>query len=422
VGGPGAIKPFDTNLSLVISTTQEVHDEIADLLQQLRRLQDLQVTIEVRFITLNDTFFERIGVDFDFNIQSGVNQPLNMTAIPTQANSSQSPLEQGILASPGGPSQVIGLDNSGNPGVALGPQIGGAGAGGGAGQQNQVLRRRQSFFSIPFRQNSFGSATVPQLPGLPDPATSAANFGFAILSDIEAYFLIQAAQGNTRSNVMQAPKVTLFNGQQAFVSDTRQRPFVTAVVPVVGDFSAAQQPVITVLNEGTAVNVQAVVSNDRRFVRLTLVPFFSQIGRVEQFQFEGSRSTKSKSSDEKSGADVDIPGVDGLAGLTNGEASAAELEVQSNGTTIQLPEFLFTTVTTTVSVPDGGTVLLGGIKRLREGRNEFGVPILSKIPYINRLFKNVGLGRTTDSLMLMVTPRIIIQEEEEERLLGTRQP
>ena len=420
VGGRGAIRQFDTNLSLVISATQEVHDEIADLLAQLRRLQDLQVTIEVRFITLGDTFFERIGVDFDFNIQSGVNQPLNMTAIPNQANGSTSPLEQGILVSPGGPSQVIGLDNSGNPGVALGPQVGNQA--GVPGQQNQAIRRRQSFFSIPFRQNSFGSATVPSLPGLPDPATSAANFGFAILSDIEAYFLIQAAQGNTRSNVMQAPKVTLFNGQQAFVSDTRQRPFVTAVVPVVGDFSAAQQPVITVLNEGTAVNVQAVVSNDRRFVRLTLVPFFSQIGRVEQFQFEGSRSTRSKSSDEKSGADIDVPGVDGLAGLTNGAAASAELEVQSSGTTIQLPEFLFTTVTTTVSVPDGGTVLLGGIKRLREGRNEFGVPILSKIPYINRLFKNVGLGRTTDSLMLMVTPRIIIQEEEEERLLGTRLP
>jgi general secretion pathway protein D len=197
---------------------------------------------------------------------------------------------------------------------------------------------------------------------------------------------------------------------------------VTAVIPVVGDFSAAQQPVITVLNEGTAVNVQAVVSNDRRFVRLTLVPFFSQIGRVEEFQFEGSRSTKSKSSDERSGNDVEGAGVNGLVGLTTGQSATRELELQSNGTTIQLPEFLFTTVTTTVSVPDGGTVLLGGIKRLREGRNEFGVPILSKIPYINRLFKNVGLGRTTDSLMLMVTPRIIIQEEEESRLLGTTQP
>ena len=427
-GGPGAMRPFETNLSLVISQTQEVHEEIADLLEQLRRLQDLQVTIEVRFITLNDTFFERIGVDFDFNIQSNVNEPLNMTAIPTSGNGSISPFDLGLNARQGGRSQTIGLDNSGQPGVALSQT---------AQQlalQNQFLSQGQTtigggqlpsqqgptrnFFSIPFRQNSFGAATVPQLPGLPDPATSAANFGFAILSDIEAYFLIQAAQGNTRSNVMQAPKVTLFNGQNAFVSDTRQRPFVTAVIPVVGDFSAAQQPVITVLNEGTAVNVQAVVSNDRRFVRLTLVPFFSQIGRVEQFQFEGSRSTKSKSSDEKSGSAVQAPVVDGLVGLTSGQAASNELEMESNGTTIQLPEFLFTTVTTTVSVPDGGTVLLGGIKRLREGRNEFGVPILSKIPYINRLFKNVGLGRTTDSLMLMVTPRIIIQEEEEEKLLG----
>ena len=409
VGGQGAIQPFDTNLSLVVSQTQEVHEEIVDLLDQLRRLQDLQVTIEVRFISLNDTFFERIGVDFDFNIQSGVSEPLNMTAVPTTSGSTY-PENLGLTARPGGPTQTIGLDPGGNPGVSLSRNPG---------------NQSPNYFSLPFRQNSFGAGGVPSLPGLPDPATSAANFGFAILSDIEAYFLIQAAQGNTRSNVMQAPKVTLFNGQQAFVSDTRQRPFVTSVVPVVGDFAAAQQPVITVLSEGTAVNVQAVVSNDRRFVRLTLVPFFSQIGNVQEFTFEGERSTKSKSSDEKTGPDANGGNVGPIplaAGLNFGSAQSSELEISSNGTTIQQPEFLFTTVTTTVSVPDGGTVLLGGIKRLREGRNEFGVPILSKVPYINRLFKNVGLGRTTDSLMLMVTPRIIIQEEEEDKLLGVRAP
>jgi general secretion pathway protein D len=427
VGGQGAIQPFATNLSIVVSQTQEVHEEIADLLEQLRRLQDLQVTIEVRFIRLNDTFFERIGVDFDFNIQSGVNAPLNMTAIPTQTNGSLSPTSAGIQTSPGARSQTIGLDNTGMPGVArgsgglggIGGGLGGGAAGGlGGGQADP------SYFSIPFRQNSFGSATVPALPGLPDPATSAANFGFAILSDIEAYFLIQAAQGNTRSNVMQAPKVTLFNGQNAFISDSTQRPFVTSVVPVVGDFAAAQQPVITVLSEGTAVNVQAVVSSDRRFVRLTLVPFFSQIGNVQQFQFEGTRSTKSKSSDEKTGlaGDAAAAGAGLSTSLETQAKSSGEQEVFTRGTTIQLPEFIFTTVTTTVSVPDGGTVLLGGIKRLREGRNEFGVPILSKIPYINRLFKNVGMGRTTDSLMLMVTPRIIIQEEEEDKLLGANRP
>src|SRR4029079_5581552 len=77
VGGQGTIQPFNTNLSLVVSQTQEVHEQIADLLQQLRRLQDLQVTIEVRFITLQDDFFERIGVDFDFNL------PTNTSPLPT---------------------------------------------------------------------------------------------------------------------------------------------------------------------------------------------------------------------------------------------------------------------------------------------------------------------------------------------------
>ena len=47
------------------------------------------------------------------------------------------------------------------------------------------------------------------------------------------------------------------------------------------------------------------------------------------------------------------------------------------------------------------------VRRVRKG---------GKLPYINRLFKNVGIGRESQSLMLMVSPRIIIQEEEEERL------
>jgi len=231
------------------------------------------------------------------------------------------------------------------------------------------------------------------------------TLGFAILSDLEAYFFMQAVQDDQRSNIMQAPKVTLFNGQQAFVSDTTQSPFVITVIPVVGDFAAAQQPVIVVLSEGTFLSVQAVVSSDRRFVRLTVVPFFSSIGKVNTFTFTGSSSSSTSSSS------------DGPASATTqrtGEATSS-----SEGTTVQLPEFKFTTVTTTVSVPDGGTVLLGGIKRLTEERFENGIPILNKLPYINRLFNNVATFRSTSSLMMMVTPRIIIQEEEE-ALLGVQ--
>ncbi|HRF02525.1 MAG TPA: hypothetical protein PLI18_18575, partial [Pirellulaceae bacterium] len=95
-------------------------------------------------------------------------------------------------------------------------------------------------------------------------------------------------------------------------------------------------------------------------------------------------------------------------------------EVRRTGSTVQLPTFASTSINTTVNVPDGGTILLGGIKRLQEGRNERGVPMLSKLPFVNRLFKNVGIGRTSQSLMMMVTPRIIIQEEEEANQVGIR--
>ena len=44
--------------------------------------------------------------------------------------------------------------------------------------------------------------------------------------------------------------------------------------------------------------------------------------------------------------------------------------------------------------------------------------MLSKVPYVNRLFKNVGFGREAQSLLIMVTPRIIINAEEEVKQTG----
>ena len=380
-GGQGNIASFPTNLSLVVSQTQEVHEEIVDLLEQLRRMQDLQVTIEVRFITLNDNFFERIGVDFDFNVKQNTDSPAAAGFGPVVQSASGTDTRNRVSNTG---TAIVGLQNNGSSPASDGIFT--------------------SDLDIPFRQGSYALA-VPQFGGFD--AAAGASLGFAILSDIEAFFFVNAAQGDKRTNVLQAPKVTLFNGQQAFVSDTSQTPFVISVIPVVGDFAAAQQPVIVVLSEGTFMTVQAVVSNDRRFVRLTIVPFFSKIGDVKTFTFQGSETTTTDTTRE------------GLIASATGDKfnnNNNKATTTKSGVTVQLPTFSFVTVTTTVSVPDGGTVLLGGIKRLSEGRNEYGVPILDKVPYLNRLFKNVGIGRETSSLMMMVTPRIIIQEEEEEKM------
>ena len=87
-------------------------------------------------------------------------------------------------------------------------------------------------------------------------------------------------------------------------------------------------------------------------------------------------------------------------------------------TTVQLPTFNQTTVGTTVSVPDGGTALLGGINRAAEGSTARGVPLLSKLLGANRLFQNRGIGRETGAMSMTVTPRVIDLREEELRQTG----
>ena len=296
-----------------------------------------------------------------------------------------------------------------------------------------------------FQQGSFNI-------GVPDfgsfDATAGMQVGMAILTDIEAFFFIRAAQGDERTNIMFAPKVTLFNGQLATVSDVTQRPFVTSLVPTVGFGAVGFTPQITVLQEGVMMQVLAVISADRRFVRLTVIPFFSSITDVFTFSFVsqgGNVNVQGQGQGgqlgQGQGGNAGFQPISGFGGIGGGDMARNALMLalptqvagqqqqgqQQQGqqqqaaavgnVTIQQPVLEFVSVTTTVSVPDGGTVLLGGVKRLREGRKMAGVPILNKIPYISRLFKNTGVGRETESLMMMVTPRIIIQEEEEQ-LLG----
>ncbi len=104
----------------------------------------------------------------------------------------------------------------------------------------------------------------------------------------------------------------------------------------------------------------------------------------------------------------------GLTGL----AFAVPCAEAQQRTTVQLPTFNRTTVGTTVSVPDRGTALLGGVNRAAEGSTTRGVPGLSKLPGANRLFQNRGIGRETGAMSMTVTPRVIDLQEEELRQTG----
>ncbi len=85
---------------------------------------------------------------------------------------------------------------------------------------------------------------------------------------------------------------------------------------------------------------------------------------------------------------------------------------------VQLPTVRFFNVRTVVSVPDGGSISLGGVSRNTSGSISRGVPGLGSVPGAGRLFRNRGIGGTSNASGSAVSARIIVMSELEEDVLA----
>jgi type II secretory pathway component GspD/PulD (secretin) len=385
-GGEGTIEYFPLGLALVINQSPEVIEEVERLLESLRKLQDLEVSIEVKVVSLAETFYERIGVDFSMGI-------------PTNAKP---------VGGPGVGATVTGVNNRNFGGNVLGLQVPGV---------------PTPDLDIPIRATSFGRA-VPPFGGFGNSFNDGGiSLGLAFLSDLQVQMFLEAAQGDTRTNVMQAPKLTALNGTSASMTVGDYQFFLTGIqvasvngqlvftpqnVPYAVGITQPIPPNASISNgllnftptqpqtPGLGLFIQPVVSADRRFVRLNIQQSFTNlISGTQQIPI----TTIITPVFENGGQGQPVPFTQFL----------------------QQPRFSNLETQTVVVVPDGGTVVMGGLKYMTEGRNEFGPPVLSKIPYLNRLFKNVAYGREGRSILIMVTPRVIINREEQERQTGVRE-
>ena len=59
---------------------------------------------------------------------------------------------------------------------------------------------------------------------------------------------------------------------------------------------------------------------------------------------------------------------------------------------------------------------LGGQRTVTEVEIEAGVPVLSKIPIVNRFFTNRLTSKEEMTMLLLIRPEIIIQRENEDEL------
>jgi len=207
--------------------------------------------------------------------------------------------------------------------------------------------------------------------------------------------LLRATQISQNTTTLTAPRITLFNGQRAFVVVATETAFVSDLTPIVGTSAVAFDPTIGIIQSGVLLDVQATVSSDRKYVTLTLRPTLTRLRSLISFPVSA------------------IANSTGTGGTSQQIVSAL----------VQQPVRDITTINTTVSVPDGGTLLLGGQTLAGEIERDSGVPVLSKIPFLKRLFTNTGMSKDEQVLLILVKPTIVIQREREQEqfpTLGTR--
>lgn len=75
-----------------------------------------------------------------------------------------------------------------------------------------------------------------------------------------------------------------------------------------------------------------------------------------------------------------------------------------------VPPLVTQRAVTTVQVADGDTTVIGGIYQRGRQRRTDGVPGLSRIPWLGRLFRRRARSESTDELMIFLTPRIVRAE------------
>ena len=359
---------------LIITNTPANHRAIHSLLGKLREYRAMQINVETRFLLVSQDFFEQIGFDLDVYFNANNNQV--RTARATRPNTRASDFFQ---ASDGTPFRFGGA----NPQPILSPIVSPTGT----AQAGRSTIVPDGFSPIGAGQNSLGlSESLIGTDFAQDVFATSPALGIAgqFLDDIQVDFLIKATQADRRTVSLTAPRLTFTNGQRSWIAVTTQVSFVADLQPVTSESAVGFDPDPQAIPEGVVLNVSGTVSADRRYVTLDIDTGVNRIDAINNLA------------------------ISAVAGgqLVNSAA------VQSF---IQLPQVTATQVKTTATVPDQGTILLGGQRLTTEQEVESGVPVLSKIPVMGRLFSNRVTTKEEQTLLILLKPTVLIQNELEDR-------
>jgi len=328
-------------------------------------VQELQVLIEVRFVSASDAFFEGLGADLDLTAAE--------QADPGYADGGSYGEAQPFVV----PSGVVG---GGDPAHLLVPQ---------GHVPDSLLPVAQVAAMDPFQDVS----VFPFLPGPGcvtfDPASRetvanvAADFaveGLApatrspmytlycdLLDDAQLASFLQSVAQDAEGIVVSSPRVLFYDRQRAVVMLRNRSQAVTDYdAPFAGALAGVDASTTAALT-GPALDLVPRVSQDRTALTLEIRP------------------TQVVASRPDSSFDVGPSSI----------ASLAEVGI-----------FRGRQVVSNVMMPDGGTLLIGGFRAPADTTTQPGVPFFREIPVVSGL-KAPLLVPDQRELLILITPRIV---------------
>ena len=392
---PGASATFWPHSgTLIVRNTQDNLDFVDALVDQANASAPKQVEIESKFVEINQNNLKELGFDwllgpFSLNGKVFGSGGTAGNGVPTSAQNF--PFVDPATGNPIGQNPVTAGNRSGNLAIsanALDALLAGA---------------------------TGGTSVVA--PGI---------FGLAgVFTNPQFQVVIRALNQKKAIDLLSAPKVTTKSGQRAIIEVVREfryprtytQPQVPSISSTTGTSIIGGGGVVPVVvtpttpqdwetrNTGVTLEVEPVVGGDGNTIDLNLVP--------QVVEFEGFINY---------GSPINAVGVNTIGGVIT---TSVPVELTPN--VINQPVFSTRKVTTSVSVADGQTVVLGGLMREDVQKTEDKVPIIGDIPLIGRAFRSNVEQHNKKNLIIFVTARQITTygapvEEDEGELLPPELP
>lgn len=337
---------------LYVRADKETHLALDRLLHELRRHVGIQIDVESRFLKVEDSFLEDVGIDLR-GLGNQASQGLAGRGLekqgprPNVGFDDYGPRALQNAATPG----IVGTSTS--PGVFFDDGLDGDFMARTEGLYNQTLGGRNGGLT-----NAGGLALQ-----------------YAFLDDTELEVVLRAVAKQERSEEIQAPRLLIFNNQRSSMSFLRNLSYIKDFEVEIAQAAAVANPVIGTVSDGVALDVRPVVDSELKFITMELRP------TVVTLQ-------------------LPIPTFTTTLGV-------------GQPISIQLPELQRQTVRTTVTIPDGGTMMLGGMKLVERQNLRSSVPLLGSLPVLGWLFTRNGTSVQNRKILILVRASIILMDEQE---------